>query len=252
MDVTGLRHIAIIMDGNGRWAEARGLIRTRGHRAGVESVREIVTESARAKLPWLTLYALSTENYRRRPRAEITTLMALLRRFMIRERPTFMDNGVRLRTVGRIEELPPRVVKEIRRTEELTSRNDGMVLSLALNYGGRGELLDAAKRLLSDARAGRIDPDALTEADLAERLDDPTMPDVDLLVRTAGEMRISNFLLWQVSYAEIYVTTTCWPDFRSDGLDAACQAYRGRDRRFGGLLARPAPGREKQAGETGR
>ena len=199
-------------------------------------MREIVTESARANLPWLTLFALSTENYLRRPRAEIRTLMALLRRFMIRERATFMENGVRLRTVGRIDELPPRVVEEIRVTEDLTSRNEGMVLSLALNYGGRGEIVDATKRLLRDVREGRVDERTVTEADLAARLDDPTMPDVDLLVRTAGEMRISNFLLWQVSYAEIFVTATCWPDFRSPSLAEALDAYRGRDRTFGGLL----------------
>ena len=204
----------------------------------MDSVREIVTESARAKLPWLTLYALSTENYRRRPRAEIMTLMALLRRFMIKERPTFMENDVRLRTVGRIDELPAPVVKEIRRTVELTANNKGTVLSLALNYGGRGELLDATKRLVEDVRSGSVDPATLTEADVAARLDDPTMPDVDLLIRTAGEMRISNFLLWQVSYAEIHITQTPWPDFKARHLGEALDVYRRRDRRFGGLLTR--------------
>ena len=237
MDVTGLRHIAIIMDGNGRWARARGLARARGHRAGVDSVRDIVTDCASAKLEWLTLFALSTENYRRRPRTEIRTLMALLRRFMIAERATFMKNGVRLRTVGRVDELPPKVVKEIRATEELTAGNDGTVLSLALNYGGRREILDAARRLAAAAQSGEVDLDDLSEDDLSRRLDDPLMPDVDLLVRTAGEMRISNFLLWQVSYGEIHVTPTCWPDFRRANLEAAVDDYRRRSRRFGGLLA---------------
>ena len=218
LDVNGLRHVAVIMDGNGRWAEARGLVRTRGHRVGVDSVRQIVTESARAGLPWLSLFALSTENYQRRPRHEVRTLMALLRRFMIRERPTFMDNDVRLRTVGLVDDLPPRVVKEIRVTEELTKDNGGTVLCLALNYGGRRELLDAARRFAVDAAEGRLDLESATEDDLARRLDDETMPEVDLLIRTAGEMRISNFLLWQIAYAEIWVTETLWPDFRRGHL----------------------------------
>jgi undecaprenyl diphosphate synthase len=232
-----LRHVAIIMDGNGRWARARGLPRTKGHRMGVDSVREIVTESARAGLSWLSLFALSTENYRRRPRVEVRTLMALLRRFMISERPTFMENGVRLRTVGRLDELPERVTREVRRTEALTADNTGMVLCLALNYGGRREILDAARLLALDAASGDLDLDSLTEDDLARRLHDDVMPDVDLLVRTAGEMRVSNFLLWQISYAEIYVTPTCWPDFRFPNLVEAMDAYHRRTRRFGGLLA---------------
>jgi undecaprenyl diphosphate synthase len=236
LDVNGLRHVAIIMDGNGRWAESRGLVRTRGHRVGVDSVREIVTESARAGLPWLSLFALSTENYQRRPRHEIRTLMALLRRFMIRERPTFMDNDVRLRTVGLVDDLPPRVVKEIRGTEELTKDNGGTVLCLALNYGGRRELLDAARRFAVDAAEGRLDLESATEDDLARRLDDETMPEVDLLIRTAGEMRISNFLLWQMSYAEIFITPTCWPEFRLPQFGEAIAAYQGRIRRFGRIV----------------
>ena len=236
LDVNGLRHVAVIMDGNGRWAEARGLVRTRGHRVGVDSVRQIVTESARAGLPWLSLVALSTENYQRRPRHEIRTLMALLRRFMIRERPTFMDNDVRLRTVGLVDDLPPRVVKEIRVTEELTKDNGGTVLCLALNYGGRRELLDAARRFAVDAAEGRLDLESATEDDLARRLDDETMPEVDLLIRTAGEMRISNFLLWQMSYAEIFITPTCWPEFRLPQFEEAVAVYQGRTRRFGRVV----------------
>ncbi|NRA95754.1 MAG: di-trans,poly-cis-decaprenylcistransferase [Planctomycetes bacterium] len=236
LDVNGLRHVAVIMDGNGRWAEARGLVRTRGHRVGVDSVRQIVTESARAGLPWLSLFALSTENYQRRPRHEVRTLMALLRRFMIRERPTFMDNDVRLRTVGLVDDLPPRVVKEIRVTEELTKDNGGTVLCLALNYGGRRELLDAARRFAVDAAEGRLDLESATEDDLARRLDDETMPEVDLLIRTAGEMRISNFLLWQMSYAEIFITPTCWPEFRLPQFEEAVAVYQGRTRRFGRVV----------------
>ena len=233
LDVNGLRHVAVIMDGNGRWAEARGLVRTRGHRVGVDSVRQIVTESARAGLPWLSLFALSTENYQRRPRHEVRTLMALLRRFMIRERPTFMDNDVRLRTVGLVDDLPPRVVKEIRVTEELTKDNGGTVLCLALNYGGRRELLDAARRFAVDAAEGRLDLESATEDDLARRLDDETMPEVDLLIRTAGEMRISNFLLWQIAYSELHFTDVHWPSFSKTDLYEALESYQNRRRRYG-------------------
>ncbi len=229
------RHVAVIMDGNGRWAKARGRSRTRGHRAGVESVRECVTECARAGLSWLTLYALSTENYRMRPPAEIRTLMALLRRFMIVERPTLMENRVRLRTIGRVAELPDKVVREIRKSEAMTAGNGGMVLCLALNYGGRAEIADSVRGLVAEARAGRLDPAAVDEAAVARGLYDPSMPDVDLLIRTAGELRVSNFLLWQISYAEIYVTAKCWPEFRLPEIEEAVRAYRGRARRFGGL-----------------
>ncbi len=235
MDLKGVRHLAIIMDGNGRWAEARGWPRTRGHRAGVDSVRDVTTECARAGLPWLTLYALSTENFKQRPGHEVRVLMALLKRFMINERPTLMENRVRLVTAGRLHELPARVVAEIRRTEALTAGNRGMTLCLALNYGGRGELVDAAKTLAREAAAGRIDPESITEESLAERLYCPAMPDVDLLLRTAGDLRVSNFLLWQISYAEIWVTAHCWPDVRRPLLEEAFQAFAGRKRKFGSI-----------------
>lgn len=235
MDFRDLRHIAVIMDGNGRWARARGLSRTRGHRAGVESVRECVTECARAGLSWLTLYALSTENWRTRPATELRILMALLKRFMVKERPTLMENRIRLVTAGRVDDLPRGVIREMRRTEALTAANPGMVLCLALNYGGRAELADAAKRIAEDAVAGRLDPAAIGEAEVAARLYQPAMPDVDLLVRTAGEVRVSNYLLWQISYAEIHVTPVCWPDFRRPHLEEAVAGYRLRTRRFGGV-----------------
>jgi undecaprenyl diphosphate synthase len=198
-------------------------------------VREVTTECARAGLPWLTLYALSTENFKQRPSREVRVLMALLKRFMIEERGTLMDNGVRLVTAGRLHELPARVVAEIRRTEALTAANRGMVLCLALNYGGRSEITDAAKALAREVAAGRLDPESLTEDSLAARLYCPSMPDVDLLLRTAGDLRVSNFLLWQISYAEIWVTSKCWPDVRRPLLEEAFAAFAGRKRKFGSL-----------------
>lgn len=236
LDFKGLRHLALIMDGNGRWARNRGLARTKGHRAGVDSVRECVTECARAGLDWLSLYALSTENFRNRPASEVRVLMVLLRRFLIAERPTLMENQIRLVTAGRISELPGAVVREIQKTEALTAGNRGMKLCLALNYGGRAELVDAARSLALDVVSGRLKTGAIDEAAMAAKLYQPAMPDVDLLVRTAGEVRVSNFLLWQISYAEILVLDVCWPDFRKPHLELAARHYATRRRRFGGLL----------------
>jgi undecaprenyl diphosphate synthase len=235
MDLSDLRHIAVIMDGNGRWARRQGRERTRGHRAGVVAVRECVTECARAGLPWLTLYALSTENFRTRPPTELRILMALLKRFLVAERKTLMENRVRLVSAGRIEELPPKVVRVLRETERLTAANPGMTLCLALNYGGRSELADAARKAAARARAEGPPSDGEWERWLQEALYRSDMPDVDLLIRTAGEMRISNFLLFQLSYAEIWVTEVCWPDFRRTHLEAAVADYRRRARRFGGV-----------------
>lgn len=238
MELFGVRHVAVIMDGNGRWAGERGEARTRGHRAGVDSVREVVTECARAHLPYLSLYALSTENYRTRPWTEVRYLMVLLKRFLVDERPTLMKNNVRLRSLGRIDELPQKVVAELRKTEALTAQNSGMTLMLALNYGGRGEIADAAKRIAEAARTGEIDPKSIDEDMVARHLYDPSMPDVDLLIRTAGELRVSNFLLWQISYAEIFSTPLCWPDFRKAQVEEALRAFAQRKRKFGGLLAK--------------
>ena len=239
-------HLAIIMDGNGRWARERALRRVLGHREGINSVREITTECARMGVKSLTLYAFSVENWKR-PRSEIRYLMRLLRHFLVEERPTLMKNGVRLKGIGQIDTLPPEARAELHRTEELTRDNDGMVLRLALSYGGRTELADAVRALASDVKAGKLDPEGIDDETLRAYLYDPDTPDPDLLVRTAGEMRLSNFLLWQISYSEIHVSPVCWPDFRKPALMAALRDYATRVRKFGGLIAdRPEP-RERRA-----
>jgi undecaprenyl diphosphate synthase len=229
------RHVAIIMDGNGRWAAERKLPRTRGHAEGVESVREITRTCARRKLQHLTLYAFSEENWKR-PRREVSLLMRLLRRFLIGERGEIMENGIRLEAIGRLQRLPDEVRRELDRTRELSAGNTGMVLNLALSYGGRQEIVDAARAIAQRVRDGTLEPDQVTEEVLAAHLYQPSMPPPDLLIRTAGELRVSNFLLWQISYTEIYVTQTCWPDFRAEELDDAFRAYAGRVRKFGGLV----------------
>ncbi len=228
-------HLAIVMDGNGRWARRRGLPRVKGHSAGVDSVRTITTSCARMGVASLTLYAFSVENWRR-PSAEVQTLMRLLRVFLWRERRTLMENGVRLRCIGRLDDLPPRALRTLRETEELTANNDGMLLRLALSYGSRSEVADALTAAARDVRAGRLDPDSVDEETLRRYLYDPETPDPDLLIRTGGELRLSNFLLWQASYAELYVTDQCWPDFREEQLLEALRDYAGRRRRYGGLL----------------
>lgn len=228
-------HLAIVMDGNGRWARRRGLPRVKGHSAGVDSVRTITTSCARMGVESLTLYAFSVENWRR-PSAEVQTLMRLLRVFLWRERRTLMENGVRLRCIGRLDDLPPRALRTLRETEELTANNDGMLLRLALSYGSRSEVADALAAAARDVRAGRLDPDSVDEETLRRYLYDPETPDPDLLIRTGGELRLSNFLLWQASYAELYVTDQCWPDFREEQLLEALRDYAGRRRRYGGLL----------------
>jgi undecaprenyl diphosphate synthase len=228
-------HIAVIMDGNGRWAQQRGLRRVLGHQEGVNSVREITTECASMGVRSLTLYAFSVENWKR-PRAEVRFLMRMLRRFLVDERPTLMENGVRLRGLGRLDDLPADALETLRETERITERNDGMLLRLALSYGGRTEIADATRRLAEDVRAGRLAPEDIGEETLRGYLYDPETPDPDLLIRTAGEMRVSNFLLWQISYSELYVTEVCWPDFRRPQLLEALRSYAGRERRFGGLI----------------
>lgn len=229
------RHTAIIMDGNGRWAEARGLARVRGHRAGAESVRAVTRHAARIGLEQLTLFAFSTENWKR-PKHEVTYLFRLLRRYLIEERGEMMDNGIRLTAIGRIEAIPGYVQEALEETKALTAKNSKMTLCLALNYGGRLEIVDAAKALATDVAAGRLLVDAIDEKALEARLYQPTMPPLDLLVRTAGEQRVSNFLLWQLSYAELLVVDTPWPDFREEELESAVAAYGTRERRFGGLV----------------
>jgi undecaprenyl diphosphate synthase len=228
------RHIAIIMDGNGRWAQLRGRPRIVGHHRGIKSVRAVVEEGCRLGLEQLTLYCLSVENWKRPPR-ELKFLMRLLRHFLVVERDELIEQNVRLAMIGRRESLPADVLDELDRTVELTAGHTGMTLCLAVNYGGRTEIADAARRLAEEVSAGLVEPGDVDEDRFASYLGTSGMPDPDLLIRTAGEMRVSNFLLWQISYAELWVTDVLWPDFRGEHLLAACQAYAGRERKFGGL-----------------
>lgn len=228
------RHIAIIMDGNGRWAQRQGLPRIEGHRRGVSSVRRTTEECARLGIEQLTLYCLSSENWKR-PQHELDFLMHLLEQYMIEERSTIMDQNIRVAVIGRRDDIPPGVQREMDKTISMSSTNTGMRLCLAINYGGRGELVDAVQRIARRVRDGQLDPQAITETTIGESVYTAGMPDPDLLVRTAGEMRVSNFLLWQISYAEIWVTQHCWPEFREADLHQAICDYAARDRRFGGL-----------------
>jgi undecaprenyl diphosphate synthase len=233
-------HIAIIMDGNGRWARRRSLPRIAGHRAGVEPVRITVETCARVGIKALTLYAFSVENWKR-PRTEVEALWRLLRIYLRRELPEMLENDIRFEAIGRLDALPGFVQQELEAAREATSRNRGLQVNLAINYGGRAELVDAVNALIAEARAeGRLDRLEITEQAIARRLYTSGLPDPDLLIRTSGEMRISNFLLWQIAYAELYVTETLWPDFRRSDLLKALIDYQKRDRRFGGLSAGPA------------
>jgi undecaprenyl diphosphate synthase len=228
------RHIAIIMDGNGRWAERQNLPRVAGHQRGVESVRRTTEECARLKIEQLTLYCLSSENWKR-PQTEINFLMHLLEQYMIEERDTIMANNVRVRMLGRRNEIPEQVLRELDKTVELSSTNSGMWLNLAINYGGRAEIVDAVRAIADDVSGGALASTGIDEATISRNLYTAGAPDPDLLVRTAGEMRISNFLLWQISYAEIWVTEKCWPEFDEATLHEAIRSYASRQRRFGGL-----------------
>jgi undecaprenyl diphosphate synthase len=227
-------HIAIIMDGNGRWAAQRHLPRVEGHRAGIESVRDVVETSARLGIDVLTLYAFSVENWKR-PRAEVNTLMTLLKRYIRLELSTLLKNNIRFQVVGRSDELAPDVQTELSMGIAKTATNTGMLFNIALNYGGRAEIVDAARRAI----AAGVRPDDLDEHRFSDFLYTAGQPDPDLLIRTSGEMRISNFLLWQIAYSEIWVTETLWPDFRRRHLLEAVLAYQKRDRRYGGL--KPSP-----------
>ncbi len=227
------RHIAVIMDGNGRWAGLRGLPRVAGHRAGIQAVREIIETSARLGLEVLTLYAFSVENWKR-PRSEVRTLMRLLQDYIRKELDSLHDANIRLHPIGRIDELEKPVRDALARATEKTENNTGMLLNVALNYGGRAELVDTINRLLElRSRNGHIGP--VDEKCVSEQLYTAGVPDPDLLIRTSGEMRISNFLLWQIAYAEIYVTPTLWPDFRSKDLFKAVLDFQKRERRYGGI-----------------
>jgi undecaprenyl diphosphate synthase len=228
------KHIAIIMDGNGRWAAQRGQPRIAGHKAGVEAVRASVDTGARLGLEALTLYAFSTENWKR-PRYEVDALMRMLRRYLRIELDEIHRQNIKFQTIGRTGALPENVRKEIARASEITARNKGMVLSVALNYGGRAEIVDACKAAIRRLVDEGSRFDEITEERIANELYTRNLPELDLLVRTSGELRISNFLLWQSAYSEIHVTETLWPDFRRQHLLEAIVDYQGRDRRFGGL-----------------
>jgi undecaprenyl diphosphate synthase len=230
------RHVAVIMDGNGRWAQSRGLPRAAGHREGVETVRRVVTESARLGLEALTLYSFSSENWKR-PADEVAALMLLCCEFLRLERPTMLRENIRFRRIGRREGLPPEVLEELDATERATAHATGLTLCLALNYGSRTEIADAARALAREVAAGRRDPESIDESALAEHLYTAGIPDPDLLVRTAGEMRVSNYLLWQISYAELHVTEVLWPDFTLAHLHRALADFACRERRFGGVVA---------------
>jgi undecaprenyl diphosphate synthase len=227
-------HIAIIMDGNGRWARRRGLPRIEGHRRGVHSVRATVEECCRLGVGQLTLYCLSTENLRR-PQVELDFLMALLQKYLIEERAEIMEQNIRFTSIGRRTDLPENVLLELDENIRVSQDNTGMVLCLAINYGGRTELIDAVRSLAQQVRAGSLGPEQIDETLLSNALYTAGMPDPDLLIRTAGEMRVSNFLLWQISYSELWVTEDCWPDFDKDTLHRALHDFAARERRFGGL-----------------
>jgi undecaprenyl diphosphate synthase len=232
------RHVAVIMDGNGRWAAQRHLPRVEGHRAGIDSVRDIVESSARLGIQVLTLYAFSVENWKR-PVTEVSTLMMLLKRYLRLELDALLRNNIRFRVIGKAGELAPDIRKELAAAEEKTASNTGMLFNIALNYGGRAEIVEAARRLLE---AG-VAPEELDEERFAGFLYTAGQPDPDLLIRTSGEMRVSNFLLWQIAYAEIWVTETLWPDFRKRHLLEAILAYQKRHRRYGGITQPAIAGR---------
>jgi undecaprenyl diphosphate synthase len=229
------QHVAIIMDGNGRWAGHRSLKRFLGHQQGANAVQLVTETASRIGLPWLTLYAFSLENNLRRPRAEVNFLMRLLKTYLEGNLERMMDNNVRMRYIGRTQELPAEVQDKMRWAEEATARNTGTTLTLALNYGGRSEIVDAFRSLAAEIKITHASPDRITEEDIHRHLYTAHMPDPDLLIRTSGEMRLSNYLLWQIAYTEIFVTERLWPDFRGIHLLEAIADFQRRERRYGGL-----------------
>ncbi len=239
LDLTRLpRHIAVIMDGNGRWAKKRHLPRIAGHSAGTQSARTTIETSARLKIEALTLYAFSVENWRR-PKAEIEFLMQLLREYLRKELPLLQRNNIRMRFLGRPDELPEAVQRDTREATEATAGNTGMILNVALNYGGRAEIVDAMNAILAE-RNGHATQEPITEEQIARHLYTSELPDPDLLIRTSGEMRVSNFLLWQIAYAEIFVTEVLWPDFNRARLLESLIDFQKRERRYGGIDSTPA------------
>jgi undecaprenyl diphosphate synthase len=227
-------HVAIIMDGNGRWAKARHLPRVQGHRQGVESVRAVVRASGEAGVKYLTLYAFSVENWSR-PKEEVDTLMKYLARYLKNEIKELNRNNVRLEVIGQVYRLPEFVQEQLKKTMTALSRNNGLTLILALSYGGRTEIVEAVRRIAAKVQKGVLEPAEITEQVIAQHLYTKSFPDPDLLIRTSGEMRLSNFLLWQISYAELVVTPVLWPDFRRAQLFEALEEYARRHRRFGGV-----------------
>ncbi len=226
------RHVAVIMDGNGRWAQRRGLVRIQGHHAARKSVREVVEAAGDLGIEVLTLYTFSIENWNR-PRAEVEALMRFLKDTLKEERDELYRNNVRLRAIGRVQDLPADVREELQRTIDALADRTGLLLALALSYGGRAEIVDALKSIVDEVLRGTLDPAALDENVVEQHLDTRSMPPPDLLIRTSGEMRISNFLLWELAYSEIYVTDVLWPDFRKPHFYQAILDYQGRERRFG-------------------
>src|SRR5687768_5242810 len=232
------QHVAVIMDGNGRWAKLRHKRRVEGHRAGIASVRDVVETSARLGLQVLTLYAFSVENWKR-PKTEVSTLMSLLKRYLRKELETLLRNNIRFQVIGRVAELPGDVREELERAMERTRDQTGLLFNIALNYGGRAEITDAVRRLVADAQRTARDPAEIDEPLIASYMYTAGQPDPDLLIRTSGEMRISNFLLWQIAYAEIWVTDVLWPDFRRRHLLQAIADFQKRERRYGGITSVP-------------
>ncbi len=228
------KHVAIIMDGNGRWAKSRGLPRIEGHRRGADSVRRALEACEYWKIPNLTLYCFSNENWKR-PAEELGFLMGLLKQYLIRERKTLMEKNVRLKIIGRRDGLPADILEQMDQSVEATRHNSAMTLCLAINYGARQEIVDAVKRIVNDSHAGKLTADTIDETTIANRLYTSDMPDPDLVIRTSGEMRISNFLLWQISYSELWVTSKAWPDFNGDDFREALEDYSKRQRRFGDI-----------------
>jgi undecaprenyl diphosphate synthase len=226
------RHVAIIMDGNGRWARQRGLTRIAGHRRGKDSVKEVVETARRLGIPFLSLYAFSSENWQR-PRDEVSALMRFLRHYLVNEMKRMMRNGIKLLAIGNTRRLPREVQLALRKAIEETRHNTGMTVILAVSYGGREELTDAVRAIARRVRRNELDPEDIDESLVASHLGTAGIPDPDLLIRTSGELRISNFLLWQIAYTEIYVTDTLWPDFREDEFLDAIRQFQSRERRFG-------------------
>lgn len=233
MSSKSIEHIAIIMDGNGRWASERGLPHLEGHRAGAESVRRVVESCKEFNIKYLTLYAFSTENWKR-DKSEVDGLMSLLLEFLETHLKTLMEHKIRLKAIGRLKELPGEVYQSLMNVIEETSQNSDGTLIFALNYGGRAEIIDATVKISEDVKCGKISSDQIDEKLFSKYLYDPEIPDPDLMIRTSGELRLSNFLIWQLSYAEFYITDTYWPDFDKESLAKAIDSYYKRDRRYGG------------------